>query len=115
LRRAFNALASASSVRLTAVFARLPDVDVLLVLSRSCAGEGREQATPSALAVEDAEHLVATRTVALEMAMLQFDARTVFALSDEAYLYFFRFGSGCQSALISQESTSRECGSHEST
>lgn len=56
-------------------------------LSRSSACKRREQATPAAFAVEDAAHLVATRPVAVQVTMLEIDARAVLTLFDEADLH----------------------------
>jgi hypothetical protein len=71
-----------------------------LRLSSAC--KRCEQATPAAFAVEDAAHLVTIRPVAIKMAMLQLDARTPLpSAMKRTSTSVFRFGSCCQSALIS--------------
>jgi hypothetical protein len=54
--------------------------------SAGCLGEGLEEAAPVAFSVKDAAHLVTTRPVKVETAMLEFDARSVLAVGDEAQL-----------------------------
>jgi len=63
----------------------------VLGLGRSCAGclgESLEEAAPVAFSVKDATHLITTRPIKVETAMLEFDARSVLAVGDEAQLEF---------------------------
>src|SRR5262245_15050727 len=60
-------------------------------LSCSCtggAGERLEEATPVAVGLKDTTHLIASRPVEVQTAMLKLDARTVGAVGDEAQLDF---------------------------
>lgn len=51
-------------------------------------GESLQEPTPIALGVIDSTHLIATRPVAIQMTMLQFDARTIAPVGAEADLDF---------------------------
>ena len=62
-----------------------------LGLGRSSAGrlgEGFEEAAPVAFGVKDATHLITTRPVKVETAVLELNARSVLAVRDEAQLEF---------------------------
>src|SRR5262249_62347812 len=61
----------------------------VLGLGRSSAGslgERLEEAAPVAFSVKDATHLITTRPVKVETAMLELDARSVLAVGDESQL-----------------------------
>src|SRR5207249_2091789 len=47
--------------------------------SAGCLGEGLEEASPVAFRVKDAAHLITTRPVKIQTAMLELDARSVLA------------------------------------
>src|SRR5262249_45278868 len=65
-------------------------IEPLLVMSPLLrqARKLRKQLTPIASLVENLAHLVASRAVAVELPMLQFDARYMLALGDEADFQF---------------------------
>src|SRR5262245_53571908 len=89
LRWVCDALPSPSRIRATNALRACVISDMLIPrLSRSSAGEHLEKATPITFGVEDAAHLIATRSVEVKTTMLQFDARSVPAVGDEAHLDF---------------------------
>src|SRR5215813_12555491 len=87
-----DALPSPSRIRVTNALRAFVISDMpVLGLGRSSAGslgERLEEAAPVAFSVKDATHLITTRPVKVETAMLELDARSVLAVGDEAQLEF---------------------------
>jgi hypothetical protein len=91
-RWARDAVPSPSRIRVTNALRAFLIFDMLLLgLGRSsagCLGKGLQEAAPVAFRVKDATHLITTRPVKVETAMLELDARSVLAVGDEAQLEF---------------------------
>src|SRR6516225_4455814 len=91
-RWARDAVPSPSRIRVTNALRAFVTSDMpALGLGRSSAGrlgEGFEEAAPVAFGVKDATHLITTRPVKVETAVLELNARSVLAVRDEAQLEF---------------------------